>query len=81
MTSLILGKFPSLFSYLKTGRYSTLSLFSKSKLRIIFRNYWSFCFDEIPYFSFNIKKRSKARPFDSVRFALFGFEVVFFFYK
>ncbi|EMJ64562.1 MULTISPECIES: hypothetical protein [Leptospira] len=78
MTSFILEKIPSFF---RTGRYSTLSLLSKGTFRIIFRNYWSFCFEEIPVFSFSVKKQSKARPFDSVRFALFGFEVVFFFYK
>ncbi|PJZ29077.1 hypothetical protein CH370_20100 [Leptospira kmetyi] len=81
MTSFILEKIPSFFTLFKTGRYSTFSLFSRLTFRVIVRNYWSFCFDEIPFFSFSLKKRSKARPFDSVRFALFGFEVVFFFYK
>lgn len=69
------------FSFLRFGRFSTISLFGNSRWRIIFRNYWSFCFEEIPVFCFSIVKRNENRPFDSLKFAFLGFEVIFFFYK
>ncbi|TGM04840.1 hypothetical protein EHQ76_07285 [Leptospira barantonii] len=79
MTLLEKLKFP--FQFLRTGLFTSASLWSYKRTKFIFRNYWSLIFEEIPFFGFSVVKRNEQRPFDSARIALLGFEFVILLYK
>ncbi|WP_061216460.1 hypothetical protein [Leptospira weilii] len=80
MTSMIL-KLIHPFRFLRSGLFTSISLWSYKRTKFIFRNYWSLIFEEIPVFSFNVVKRSNQKPFSSFRIAVLGFELVVLFYK